>query len=141
MADRELRQLERRFQESGALEDKAALIRGLIRVGSPVGELTTADIAAVGLLAPSKVRNEHVVADLISLGWIKCGTVEVTRKPVDCGGWHHCGPECCGQCPACGDDWSKQTERTDENTLLAPPPGMTQRAASKQRFQTMERWG
>ena len=130
--DNGLRRLER-LAATGDRDAQAAMVRAMVRAGkTPAPALVTRDVmTANGHAKPQGIRNSAVKADLLAQGWVEGETLTVHVQGIDCGGWTHCGWECCGPCPACGDDYERARERDEERTLLYPPLGLSARQAQK----------
>lgn len=124
----------------GDIEAQARQVRALMRSGQipPVGLITPAVMREIGHAKPSSVRNSHVrQALIVDNGWTAGETYIHHVEGLDCGTWTHCGWECCGPCPTCGDDWDLARERDEERTLLYPPLGLSARKAQKECYAVM----
>ncbi len=126
------RTLERKTAQGTDVDTMAHRLRALVRSGliPPVGLVTPDVMRRIGHAKPSSVRNSHVRAELVTVeGWTAGEAYTHHIKGLDCGGWTHCGYECCGPCPTCGDNWALASERDEERTLLYPPLGLSARKA------------
>ena len=73
-----------------------------------------------------KLRNPILAAAALDQGFVLAG--RVLHKP-SCGGWTHCGWECCGPCPTCHDQPGGAP--IEQRFLLEPPPGVSKRQAGR----------
>ena len=107
------------------------------------GALTFRDLERTGPLTPQKLRshgfvsvgvdNEGLIAHLETLGWRALGSR--MTEGLDCRGWTHCGPECCGPCPTCGDDYRLRNPR--EQNLVWAPHGLSKTRAKRELHKIM----
>lgn len=53
--------------------------------------------SCIGLLTAGSIYSFSTVKN-------KGVSIKVAKKDHEnCHGWYHCGPECCGECPVCGE--------------------------------------
>lgn len=58
-------------------------------------------------------------------------------KGVDCRGWMHCGPECCGTCRICGDRGPSKLIGKP-GLVVCPPSPMSRKKAKSTLYKIME---
>lgn len=96
----------------------------LFRAKERIGALSTTDLKRLGYPIVH-CCGPLVLPELHKRGWFI--TEETKTTEVDCKGWFHCGPSCCGICPFCGDSQAGKRNQT----LVAPPERLSRRAAKK----------
>lgn len=94
--------------------------------------LTSKDLMRAGfpILRCCGGRTLHALAEA---GWYVLQ--ETTSIEVDCRGWTHCGPQCCGVCPVCGDRGNPRVM-----TLVAPFQPMSKSLARRMLHRVMARF-
>ena len=139
--DERNRGLERRAAISGDIDTMAHRLRALVRSGliPPVGLVTPDVMLQIGHAKPSSVRNLHVRVELVDEGFTAGEEYTHHVQGIDCKGWTHCGWECCGPCPHCGDDWERASPRDEQRVLLYPPLGLSARKAQSLCYKVMTR--